>query len=113
LAEQIGGNNEPDFLAWSIYGYGFLGQSDDAQRVFEDLRNLAAEQYVGSMLWVWAYIGVGEYDEALSRFNAATENLETIKRGTMADRIRQNIWSDPMLEQPEWLAARNRFAFRR
>ena len=92
-------------IAW---GYHLLGEPEDAQRVFERFRELAADQHVDSSVWAWAYMGVGDYDEALNQLNAAAENLEYLRIAWVAFYIRQNTWSDPMLEQPEFVEVRER-----
>ena len=46
---------------------------------------------------------VGDYDEALRQMNVAAENHELVQDPYVAQFIRLNFWSDPMLEQPEWV----------
>ena len=108
LVDQLRRRTANDSVSILGYGYGLLGQPDDAQRLFDDLNDLADEQYIDSMHWAWAYMGVGDYDEALRQVNSAAENPELISYRPLADFIRLNIWSDPVLEQPEWVEVRNR-----
>jgi tetratricopeptide (TPR) repeat protein len=91
-----------------VYGYGLLGQREDAQRAFEFVTELSADQYVDPVVWAWAYMGMGDYDEALIRLNAAAENPQLITDPIAALFTRLNFWSDPVLEQPEWVEVRNK-----
>ncbi len=106
--EQIARPDSPNASAWLAYGYGLLGQSDDAQRAFEALQRIAEDDYTDPGLWAAAYMGVGDYEEALNRFNEIVEDLELIRRNVFADMIRLNIWNDPKLDEPEWVEARER-----
>ncbi len=59
-----------------------------------------------------AYMGVGDYEEAMNRLDTAVENPETIRRIDYATYLAANYWNDPTLEQPEGLEMRDRIAFR-
>ena len=109
LLEQIAALDSPNSTAWLAYGYGLVGQRDDARRVFEALEAVAASiDYVDPVLWAMAYMGVGEYDEALNRLKLAIENPASVRRTTYALNIMKNLWSDPILEEPEWVEIRNK-----
>jgi len=102
---------DPEYYAYLAYGYGLLEQPADAQRMFEGFRELAADGYVYPSTLAVAHMGIGDYDEALTQIDAAAENLE-LQVPMVADEIRLNGWSDPILEQPEWVEVRNRLGFR-
>ena len=78
------------------------------------LRALPAEpahalaNYVDPGQWAWAYMGIGDYDEAFNLLNDAVENPEFIRQYPFVRDVIQNFWFDPMLEQPEWVEARNK-----
>jgi TolB-like protein/Tfp pilus assembly protein PilF len=113
LMEQVlPADTAPDLFAVIAHGYGLLGQPEDARRIFEVFRELAANQYVDSTNWADAYMGIGDYDEALNQLNVAAEQPERIRSPLASQAIRVNAWSDPMLEQAEFVEARNRLAFR-
>ncbi len=95
-------------LAIMAHGFGVLGQLDSAQRAFERLRERATIRYVDPVIWAEAYMGVGDYDEALGLLNAAAENPDLIQTPYMPLNMRINFWSDPMLEQPEFAEVRRR-----
>ena len=96
---------------WAAYGYGLLGLPEDAQRAFDRLTELAEDVYVDPGQWARTYMGVGNYDEALRQINRAIANPDLIRRHEMIDRIMINEWSDPLLESPEWIEARNQLAY--
>ena len=103
-AEQLlPGDAAPAIRGELAYGYGRLGQPEDARRAFEVVREVATNLYVDSSTWAWAYMGVGDYDEA---FNAIAENLDRARYNGMARTIRLNSFDDPMLEEPEWVELR-------
>ncbi len=95
-------------LAMMAHGFGVLGQLDSAQRAFERLRERATVRYVDPVIWAEAYMGVGDYDEALWLLNAAAENPDLIQTPYMPLNMRINFWSDPILEQPEFVEVRER-----
>ena len=94
-----------------MYGYGLLGQTEDAQRALRRLRQQATTRYVDSPRWAWAYLGIGDYQEALNQLNAAADNPERIQYLLALNYIRVNFWRDPMLEEPEFVEVRNRLPF--
>ena len=95
-------------LAMMAHGFGVLGQLDSAQRAFERLRERATVRYIDPVIWAEAYMGVGDYDEALRLLNEAAENPDLIQIPYMPLNMRINFWSDPMLEQPEFVEVRER-----
>ncbi|MFT5511267.1 MAG: tetratricopeptide (TPR) repeat protein [Hyphomicrobiaceae bacterium] len=103
--QQVSG---PASLAFIAPGFGLLGQPDDALRSFERIREISAEQYIDPVIWAWAYMGIGDYDEALNRLNIAAENPKLIQVGFMAWFFMGNIWRDPMLEETAFVEVREK-----
>jgi len=110
--QLLPGDAAPGIRGEVAYGYGQLRQAEDAQRAFELVKDLAVDRYVDASTWSWAYMGVGNYDEALRQLNTAAENLEHLQLPWLALYIRQNTWSDPILDQPEFVEVRSRLGFR-
>jgi hypothetical protein len=54
-------------------------------------------------------MGIGDYDQAFRQVELAAENLVFLQDTYLAHFIRFNSWSDPTLEEPEWVEARNKF----
>ena len=110
--QLLPGDAAPAIRGELAYGYRLLGQPEDARRAFEVVRELATNLYVDPSTWAWAYMGVGDYDEALRLLDTAAENLELLQLPWLAHFIRLNTWSDPILDQPEWVEMRSRLGFR-
>ena len=110
LEVRYGQGRGPGTWVNMIYGYGLLGQPNDARRAFESLENLAADRYVDPVIWAVAHMGVGNYDEAFRLLNIVVENPDLVQIGWWLANIRYNFWSDPVLEQPDWLEMRTRLA---
>ncbi len=110
--QLLPGDAAPAIRGEVVYGYGLLGQAEDARRAFELVRDLAVDRYVDASTWAWAYMGVGDYEEALRQLNTAAENLELLQGPWLAHFIGENTWSDPILEQSEWIEMRSRLGFR-
>jgi tetratricopeptide (TPR) repeat protein len=110
--QLLPGDAAPPIRGEIVYGYGLLGQAEDARRAFELVRDLAVDRYVDASTWAWAYMGVGDYEEALRQLNTAAENLELLQGPWLAHFIGENTWSDPILDQPEWVEMRSRLGFR-
>jgi TolB-like protein/thioredoxin-like negative regulator of GroEL len=102
----------PAIRADITYGYGLIGQSEDAQRAFDIVTELAAERYVHPLAWAWAYMGIRDYDEAFRQLNLAAENKELNQSPGPAFFVVMNDWSDPMLEQADFVEVRDRLRAR-
>ena len=94
-----------------VYGYGLIGREDDALRTFGELQALAAERTIAPVGWVLAYLGIDDTDQALVWLNAEAERLVASDNQDTA-RIKSNAYSDPILDQPEFVEVRSRLGFR-
>lgn len=104
-AEAGGGGGTLSIVAW---GYGRLEQPEEARRVFARIQSIAAEQYVDPTRMAKAYLGIGDYDEALRLLRMAADNPELIKDHVGKRIVAKNEWHDPILEQPEFIEVRER-----
>jgi TolB-like protein len=102
----------PPPRAGMAYGYGLLGQGQDAVRSFEIITELAAGRYVDPVTWARAHLGVGDYDEALRQLTIAAENHELVQDPYPASFVALNMWSDPALEEPAFVEVRERLRVR-
>ncbi len=93
-------------IAW---GYGLLGRPADARRAFDKVIRQAATRYVDPAVLAWSYMGIQDYQEAYKQLELAANDLSLIQDSYPAHFIRENSWSDPRLEQSDFLALRKRF----
>ena len=93
-------------IAW---GYGLLGLPIDARRAFDKVIELSATRYVDPAVMAWSYMGIKDYQEAFRQLELAANDLSLIQDSYPVHFIRENSWSDPRLEQPDFLALRKRF----
>ena len=100
-------------LPLRAYAYRQLGLTDDATRVFEEFKRWAADRSAGAGDWVAAYLAIGDAAQALQWLDRAAEKAEAnqVDEGFWnLTYIRANIFSDPILERPEFVAARAKLA---
>ncbi len=102
----------PNIRAHLAYLYGRLGRREDARRVFNQVKAMAADRYVGPPGWAWGYLAVGENEQALAALNRAIENPALVTEPFPLAFIKHNDWTDPVLEQPEFVEVRSRLGFR-
>ena len=100
------------------YDYGRIGQTEDAQRFFDDYERLLPEflEQVGEskivlyMAMAFAYLAIGEDQKAVD----ALEELAAVSNGLQI-RVHEfavNSWSDPVLDQPEFAEVRERLRYK-
>ena len=107
----IPGDAAPGIRGEIAWGYGLLNKPADAQRAFDKVMQIAANRYVDPAILAWTYMGISDYPEALRQLQLAANNLALIQDSYPAHFIRENSWSDPMLEQPDFLLVRKRLEF--
>lgn len=105
LAEQFL-DDTLNFRVDAAYSYASAGARADAERLIAEFRRGVAGYHVDAGLEAMALLALGEHDRARDAIRAAL-----VDRGAGMDPlpfalIRQNTWSDPTLEQPEWVALR-------
>lgn len=113
LTEELfhSGNYNGVMLAWFAEAYKQIGLQDRAMELFTEFSDWAIDQPVGEGTWAMAYIAINDYETALVRLNRA---IEKISKGEADEgfwflvHIYKNIYSDPVLEQPEFLEARRK-----
>ena len=113
LTEQLLGENRPiGYLLHLAYGYGRIGDADNARRLFDEVSVITAEgRDIGAGGWALTHLSVGN----------ASEALEWLERGVQKARrhepdvgfyalmnIRMNATNDPLLERPEFVDVRER-----
>ena len=83
------------------YAFWLEGSSDDALRVFSEVRRRGQA--------IIQQLAVGDQAGALAALRAAVENEEIARLPLM--RVKANIWQDPVLDQPEFQELRDQLVF--
>ncbi len=113
LAEQfLGANRTVISLVDIAYGYGRIGDIDNARRLFDEVSaGTERGQDIGAGGWAAINLAVGNTDEALEWLERGADKAgrHELDPGyfTLMN-IRMNYSNDPVLEQPEFIDVRNR-----
>ena len=110
LAELVVGDNSV-FLPQVIYGFGRLGLQEDVERLATHLEQLVADQRVAAGNWAMISLARGDHEEALSLLESAAEDKEPYESPVLLIRIKMNVFEDPILDQPRFVAVRERLGF--
>ena len=94
-------------IAW---GFGLLGRPREAKRALDRVMEIATRRYVDPAVLAWTDLGVGDEEEAARQLQLAAEDLSRVQDSYPAHFIRENSWSDPVLEQERFLQLRERLA---
>lgn len=93
------------------FALGRLGRREDAKRVVDRVKGKTTGRFIDPIIWVWGHLALGESAQALRLLNQAIENPQYRQEIFVRTFIKQNSWSDPVLEGPEFVVARKRLAF--
>jgi len=85
---------------WSMlaYVYGRSGQQAQAQRALEKLQELNRKQQVDPSAFLWAYIGMGNKDQAFAWFEKAYSQHSNALTTLKVDPIYDPLRSDPRFQ---------------
>jgi len=90
------------------YLYAKTGHSEDAKRLIAELVQRDQEAPVTPITWGFANVALGDYEEALIRFNQAIDDNEP-GDVVLFNALKDNAFSDPMLENdPRFRKMRDR-----
>jgi TolB-like protein len=93
------------FMPALIYGWGLMGQTDAAKRLFDRFKSWSEGHNVGVGFWVYAYLGLRDADKAYEWLGRTVELVEQSlpDPGFMAFLIlMSNAHDDPILEEPRF-----------
>jgi TolB-like protein/tetratricopeptide (TPR) repeat protein len=93
------------------YCYGRIGDHENAQRLYDEIKAIAAEQEIGAGGWAIASMAIGDYQEGLRWLNVGAEKAarHELDAGMFSlMNLKLNFTADPMLEMPEFVDVRNR-----
>ncbi|MEA3277431.1 MAG: AAA family ATPase [Pseudomonadota bacterium] len=110
LSEELGYQASVYAIAQTGFAYQILGHREDALRIFEKIEALAREYVVTDAAWALAYLAVEDLDKALRSLSRAADQ-DSAGEDISAATITFNMFSAPILEQPEFLALRRRLGF--
>jgi tetratricopeptide (TPR) repeat protein len=112
LADQLLPDAAPPQLHMHLaYGFSRLGRREDAKRVVDRVKGRAAGIFFDPIIWVWGHLALGEPARALQLLSQAVENPQHRQEIFVRTFIKQNSWSDPVLEEPDFAIARKGLAF--
>ena len=81
--------------------YSLAGHPEDAARLFAKFEERAIREGIGNGWWAYAYVAVGNYENALQRIESAFKERVTVDQ-TPLFLLASNTWGDPELNRPEF-----------
>jgi Tfp pilus assembly protein PilF len=96
-------------IANFVYAYAQNASPEDARRLFDVLATKAPDRRHQAGNWALAYLAVGDLEAARDALETVIEKIANQEpdAGHLTLRlIRTNIYSDPVLDQPEFAALR-------
>jgi TolB-like protein/Tfp pilus assembly protein PilF len=106
------GIRPPASIPSVAYLYHRVGAEGEARRVAATLEAYAENFTVGPGDWALAALSTGETEVALQWLEHAASRRTLGADTGILFAISQNVWSDPVLERPEFVEVRNRLASR-
>ena len=112
MAEQLMGENRVLALLPEIaQAYALIGRDDDARRLFDEVSAVAVDREIGAGTWALAYLAIRDREKTLEWLEVGARKAESHEPdpGFFALMfIRTNVLGDPLLDEPEFVALRNR-----
>ncbi len=112
LAEQLMGESRVLSLLPEIaQAYALIGRDDDARRLFDEVSAVAVDREIGAGTWALAYLAIRDREKTLEWLEVGARKAESHEPdpGFFALMfIRTNVLGDPLLDEPEFVALRNR-----
>ena len=110
VAERLAvGDIAIGYLGQWAYVYARSGRREDAVRIVERMEQATSEgQQFGNGAWAMAYLAVGDQARALERIEVAAAraaNHEPDESVNALLALQANVTNDPVLRQPEFVAA--------
>jgi pentatricopeptide repeat protein len=104
-----------------IRAYQEIRMPDEAERIFRRFEQLDAALPFSDATWATVHLARGDEDLAYESLEAAVETAEEIRAGgSDVDpgfynlmMLLQNVWHDPVLEEPRFVELRDRLGLRR
>jgi tetratricopeptide (TPR) repeat protein len=110
-AAQLIGSDAPTIVLVA-HGYALAGLQEQAVEFVTRFRALTANSaFLPVLLHALASLALGESDEALKFLTSAAEG-EASSYGVVPMQVKFNVFSDPTLDEPEFVKVRSRLGFR-
>jgi Flp pilus assembly protein TadD len=90
---------QPAVLASLAWVYGLAGRKHEAQRLIDELHEIARHRYVGPALFVSAYLGIGDKNAALTWMERAIEEQD---QELISPKVDPSL--DPLRSEPRFQA---------
>ena len=105
ITEQLWADIPPDRIAQLALGYSRLDRNGDVERLVGNFEAKTQENSAGNAQWAMIYLAQGNYEQAYARLEAAVNApLGEFRLG----QIKVNDFGDPILDEPEWQALRDK-----
>ena len=107
LADQLLPDAAPPQLHMHLaYGFSRVGRHEDARRVVDRVKGKTAAIFVDPIVWVWGHLALGERAQALRLLKQTVEQTQYRQEIFVRTFIKQNSWSDPVLDEQGFVEAR-------
>ncbi len=93
--------------------YAYLGARTDAARLVDDFMRRAEGKHLDPALEAMAALALGDHARAARALRTAIANRASGMDPVPLEKIRQNTWSDPVLDSAEWRELRAALAYHR
>ena len=97
---------QPNVVASLAWVYGLAGRKHEARELIDELNEIARHRYVAPALFVYAYLGLGDKDTALTWVERGMEEHDQWFFFMKVDPI-----MDPLRSEPRFQAALRRMNF--
>jgi TolB-like protein/DNA-binding winged helix-turn-helix (wHTH) protein/Flp pilus assembly protein TadD len=100
-----------NFRVDAALSYARAGAPADAERLVQAFRQSTKARHVDAGLDAMAHLALGNYQLARDRIESVISQREAAIDPLPLLLIRQNIWSDPILDSAEWVRLRKQLAW--
>ena len=101
----------PYILGGIAYAYSSVGNLENANRILSRIEEMGAEYRIGAGNWATLYLAVGDEEQVLDWLRMAAGSRIADAGFIDLAHIAKDIFSDPVLSQPEFVEARERLGF--
>ena len=100
----------PSLWAWHAMRYERVGLPAGAEESFAKVAELVGADSTGNVSLATAYIAIHEYDKAYDELERAINGSEPLEINASIE-LKMNRWEHPALEEPRFVALRDKLGF--